>query len=130
MTNPFHKSARDIESMDPRATIAKRIRHEGRIAESLVAAALAAGYTVSVYDSEEWTVKRSSDAATIIAALFSTDEDQLVMRDSERRKVAWFQLTYGNDGFDVIGDYSANDAAESLYAATNAARAKAERELS
>ena len=50
-------------------------------ATRLVRAAIAAGYTVSVYDGEEYPVKRSRKERQILAALASTEEDWLVIRD-------------------------------------------------
>jgi len=116
MTNPFHAAARKIEKMDRRSATAKRIRCEGRIVAALVAAGLARGYTVSVSDGEEFTINRSTDAAAILAATFSTDMDTLRFREADGTSVGWFDLVYGNDGYDVISDHSANKGSEELMA--------------
>ena len=84
-----------------------RHRHERAIAERLVTDAIALGYQVSVNDGEEWTVKRSTDSKAIMATLFSTDEDYIrIRKDGEESSVGTFTLVYGNDGWDVIADWS------------------------
>ena len=84
-----------------------RHRHERAIAERLVTDAIAQGYQVSVNDGEGWVVKRSTDSKAIMAALFSTDEDYIrIRKDGEETSVGTFTLVYGNDGWDVIADWS------------------------
>lgn len=79
---------------------------EKLIAKELVTRALAAGYKVSVNDGEETTLRKSTDLAKIMAAMFTTDEDTLHI-DTPGYK-GWIELIYGNDGTDVIHDYSTN----------------------
>jgi hypothetical protein len=50
----------------------------------LIKKALAANLTVSVYDGEEWQVKRSTKLNEIVAAVKSVDEAWLMIRDSEK----------------------------------------------
>jgi len=95
--------------------LAKRIMIERRICFALIKQVLADGHALSVFDSEEWTVKSSRDEKLIRAALFTTDGDELVVRDLDNKRLGWFQLTYGNDGYDVIGDYTANEYCQSVY---------------
>ena len=90
-----------------RAPVWLRHRHERAIAERLVTDAIAQGYQVSVNDGEAWVVKRSTDSKAIMAALFSTDEDYIrIRKDGEETSVGTFTLVYGNDGWDVIADWS------------------------
>ena len=69
-------------------------------------------YTISVYDGEETPLARSRDLNAIMAAIMSTDGDALLVRraivpSSDRRYyVGAINLLYGNDGYDVIADYS------------------------
>lgn len=67
-------------------------------------------YAISVFDGEETVVADSRDPATIMAAIMSTDVDALVVRRlREGIKPAYageMTLVYGNDGWDVIADYS------------------------
>lgn len=90
--------------------LAKRIKIEGRIFAALVKAILDKGAAVSLNDEEngngEWTVKRSTDFAEIMKAAFTSDGDLIVARDAEGNKLGWWSLIYGNDGYDVISDYS------------------------
>jgi hypothetical protein len=90
---------------------------ERRTATRLVAAALAAGYTVSVYDGEEYTVKRSRESKKILEALASTEADTLVIRDSAGERVGDLCLIWGNDetGSELIADHTDNAATTALY---------------
>ena len=63
------------------------------------------GFTLSVYDGEEYTVKKSRDYTEIVAALRSTDNDELVVRKDNER-IGAISLIYGECGYDVISDYS------------------------
>ncbi len=72
----------------------------------IVGRALAKGYTVSVYDGEEFPVKRSTNRAVIRDALASTDEDILVIRESDGTRVGNILLVWGNSPEEVAADYS------------------------
>lgn len=89
---------------------------ERRTATRLVRAAIAAGYTVSVYDGEEYTVKRSQNEAAILEALASTEEDTLVIRDSAGERIGALVLIWGNDqtGEELIADYTDKPEIEAL----------------
>ena len=92
-----------------------RHRHERAIAERLITDAIAQGYQVSVSDGEEWTVKRSTDSKAIMAALFSTDEDYIrIRKEGEEGSIGQFALIYGNDGWDVIADWSYTEETEAV----------------
>jgi hypothetical protein len=82
----------------------KRVEIEKRIAKQVVADALAAGFTISVNDGEEITLTRSSDKAAIVAAMFSTDHDYLIINRASGERIGWIMLVYGN-GTDLISDY-------------------------
>ena len=92
---------------------------ERGVATRLVRAALHAGYAVSVYDGEEYTVKRSRRERQILAALATTGEDALVIRDATGERLGVLSLIWGNDpsGEELIADHSDNDAMEALYRA-------------
>jgi hypothetical protein len=90
-------------------SVKPRIRIEQKIARFTVRALLRAGFVLSVYDGEEITVSQSSDAAAICNAMFTTDEDYLyVYKPGEKVRFGWVRFVYGNDGYDVICDYTTN----------------------
>lgn len=87
---------------------------------SIIAETLKAGYVLSVFDGEETTVKESADPAEITAALCTTDDDRLIIRNhitGARIGAVW--LVYGNEPGVVVCDYTLNDAMESILAHSN-----------
>lgn len=77
---------------------------EKEIASRIVRTALAKGYMISINEGEDSAVKRSSNAEQIIGALASTDQDQLVLYDSEGERVGSILLVWGKG--DGIVDYT------------------------
>lgn len=91
-----------------------RLATELKIAKFIIRHALKQGFVVSVNDGEEWVLKQSDDFSTILNAMFSTDEDGLMIRDPRKMddrghaiKVVHIVLIYGNEGWDVVSDWSA-----------------------
>lgn len=84
---------------------------ERGVATRLVRAAIHAGYAVSVYDGEEYTVKRSRKERQILAALATTGYDTLVFRDSAGERLGSTFLVWGNEesGECLISDHTDND---------------------
>jgi len=75
----------------------------------LVAYAIKNGYSISVWDGEEWAVKRSKKVLAINEAIESVEEAQLVIRDSARNKVARVSvIPFGMEPDETISDYSDN----------------------
>jgi hypothetical protein len=91
---------------------------ETTICNRLVSKTLEAGHIISVYDGEEYALKRSTKKADIIKAMYSTDSDTLIIRRADGEKVGSVLLVYGN-GEDVISDYSDNPEIEALVKAAN-----------
>jgi hypothetical protein len=87
-------------------TIEARQKMERAIVRRVVKDALKLGYALSVDDGgDEYTVTESRDGKAVLAALMQTDEDHLILnRDGVQR--GWVRFVYGNDGWDVICDYS------------------------
>ena len=87
-----------------------RIMIERVIAQRIIAKALAEGLGVSIHngeDEDEPPVLHNPDEA--LAQIMQTDMDGLYFyRRDEGRPYAWIRLVYGNDGFDVISDYTTN----------------------
>lgn len=80
---------------------------EKRIATEVINEALRLGHAVSVNDGEETTLKHSRVADDILAAMFTTDEDWLFITDGAQ-DIGWVRFIYGNDGYDVVNDYTTN----------------------
>lgn len=91
---------------DMNKEIAARVAIEGRVARKVIKAALALGYLISVHDGEEVTVSKSRDAKAIEDAMFTTDEDTLLIHIPNGKRIGNIFFVYGNDGWDVINDYS------------------------
>jgi len=100
----------DLFQFSPEELLARRrtlvrIADEKKVAGKIVANAIKLGYVVSVYDGEEYTVKRSSDKAVIMAALYTTDMDRLVIRDKAGEHIGTVALVYGNSASEVMSDW-------------------------
>ena len=84
--------------------VQKRQRIEKAVINALLITAIQQGYTVSVDNGEYISTKRSTDRKVILADLMACDEESLILhKDNKRARVF---LVYGNDGWDVIVDYS------------------------
>jgi hypothetical protein len=83
-----------------------RLRLELQVVTAVVDEALKRGWAVSVFDGEETTVEQSKDREAIIAALRTTDEDQLTFHTDDSMTRAWVRLIYGNLPWEVVNDYS------------------------
>lgn len=82
---------------------------ERKIARRLISDALKAGYSITVNDGGEDVLKCSKHLGQILAAMFSTDEDRLFMhREDNPKYYGWVHFVYGNDGWDVVNDYTIN----------------------
>lgn len=81
-------------------------------AATLIDTLLARGCLLSVNDSfdggGEWTVKRSTDRAVILAALGTTDGDLLVARGADGARLGSFMLIYGNGPGELVADHADN----------------------
>lgn len=98
--------------------LSARQRVERQIIRQIVKDGLARGYAISVFDGEEKTVIRTRSLKAVMDAIMTTDEDYLTFhRPSddegsrggyEIRQIGWVRLIYGNDGWDVVNDYSTN----------------------
>ncbi|EGC2886881.1 hypothetical protein H8593_004264 [Salmonella enterica subsp. enterica serovar Give] len=86
-----------------------RQRIERRIARATAKALIAAGYKVAVFDGEEIALQATDSERDIIGAMFSTDEDYLFVYPADsNERIGWVRFIYGNDGWDVINDYTTN----------------------
>lgn len=94
----------------------KIVRKESMIARRLISDAIKAGMTVSVHDGEEITVRLSSSVSDVLRAMRTVDEEHLLFYQGGNRIGSVF-FCYGNDGWDVINDYSTS--LESVVAGAN-----------
>jgi hypothetical protein len=83
-----------------------RLETERKIVTRVVTDLLAAGCALSVHDGEAFTVRRSRDPDAVLSGMFGADEDLLFVRDATGRKLGFVHFIYGNDGDDVIADYT------------------------
>lgn len=81
---------------------------ERRIVSEAINAGIKEGYTFIIYnggDSDE-EIKTTNKQETL-SAMFATDEERLYLC-KEGKKIGCIFFVYGNDGHDVICDYSTN----------------------
>lgn len=98
--------------------VANRIKMERAIISRLVKDGLSLNYTVSVFDGEEWCLKHSESYKAIMDSIQSTDMDKIRFRNNGEI-VGTFLMVYGNDGYDVICDYTDNVLSNELIKGAN-----------
>ncbi|TXR49878.1 hypothetical protein [Phyllobacterium endophyticum] len=81
---------------------------EKRIIKLVIEGALRRGWTIAVYDGEEWVLKPSSDAAAILKETAATDETVYSFRDEDGKTLGRMYFVHGNDE-DVISDMTDNE---------------------
>lgn len=116
-----HKTRETLPSL---CHVCQRIAVEQDIAERACKALLAAGYRLAVHNGEDddatvvsYDAKDGlqSSVERVLGLMFATDDEYLFAYKVERaivpddnRPDAWVRFVYGNDGYDVISDYSMN----------------------
>jgi hypothetical protein len=90
-------------------SVTMRQEVERKIAAAFIETVLAKPYlSISVHDGEELVLRRSRDKSAILAAMFSVDEEKLYVCADGIGSIGWAFFVYGNDGWDVISDYTTN----------------------
>jgi len=93
--------------------------NERPVLSMLIKLALEYGNNVSVFDGEEYVLKRSTSFTAIQSELGGTGEDQLVILNSLGEQIGWFFLIYDNgsegEPMVVISDLQANPFCEAIY---------------
>ena len=79
---------------------------EREITTAVVDALLAAGFSLSIDNGDEITA-HSKSRKNILNSMYLTDEEHLYAV-KEGKTTAWVYFVYGNDGWDVISDYTVN----------------------
>lgn len=87
-------------------SVKNRIAVERRIVKACIAELLSHGFTLSIFNGEDET-KPTTDSHYLIRHAMLTDEDWLNVHDKDKR-IGWVRFVYGNDGWDVICDYTTN----------------------
>lgn len=90
-----------------------RISIEKKIAKAIIKTMRKAGYSISIFEGEDYSIRRSKNKADILEAMFSTDEDRIDLYkkdalDGTVKRHGWIMMIYGNDGYDVVNDYTTN----------------------
>ena len=93
---------------------------EASILEAVIDLCLQAGHAIAVHDGEEGH-KKTTDKNAILRHAFETDEESLfvyeptpVAEGSGWVCVGGIEFVYGNDGYDVINDYTGGGKLEKL----------------
>lgn len=84
---------------------------EREISAAVVDALLRANYFISVDNGYDIKSTPTQNREYIITSMYKTDEEHLHVYKSGLLSTAdrgWVFLVYGNDGWDVISDYSVN----------------------
>jgi hypothetical protein len=77
--------------------------------KSLIKYTLANGYTVSVWDGEEWQVKRSTGYQAIVDAIESVEVAELRIRDADGKVIGWAQIIPDLEDDETVADHTDND---------------------
>jgi hypothetical protein len=95
------------------------------IAKAFVKQAINAGFTISIDTGEDET-RPYKRIKSVLCAMFSVDDEKLrIWKD--RKRIGWVRFVYGNDGPDVINDYTTNLDEFGLMRDANAIAEKLER---
>jgi len=90
------------------------LKIEAQIIDKIITSALRGGYSISVFDGEEFAIRRSTSRKAIEAECFATDETSLIFHKGEYPdNKGWVWLIHGNS-YDVISDYSDNPEIEEI----------------
>jgi hypothetical protein len=104
-------------------SVAMRQRVEKSIARVLVRDIIAAGYLINIDNGGDgYELPQPTNSRKLVMnTMFATDEERLyVFKPGEEKPFAWVYFVYGNDGWDVISDYTTNLGKEKLNLMVNA----------
>lgn len=99
---------------------------EYEIVFTIIQNALDLGYTVSHNNGEEITCiaapddNRAINFKRMMQEIRQCDEEYLTFKDAKNMRVGMVYLVYGNDGWDVINDHTANDEMTRILSRANA----------
>jgi hypothetical protein len=88
---------------------------EREICTEIVKSLLRAGFSISVdngdNNGEDFEIARSHSKTAVLKAMFQTDDEHLYVYNRSPHAAGafgWVRFVYGNDGWDVLSDYSVN----------------------
>lgn len=73
---------------------------------TLIKNALSKDLTISVWDGEEWQVKRSTSYQDIKDAIESVEVAELRIRDKDKNVLGWAQIVPDLDPDETVADYT------------------------
>lgn len=98
-------------SNSPEAQLQRRIAMEKEIFGRVVDAGVKAGFKLRLHNGDDWTGPKTDNRKQLKEDCFQTDEDKLFFYKPDQEKgtyYGWVYFVYGNDGHDVISDYTTN----------------------
>lgn len=84
---------------------------EQQITRQCIADLLAAGYELTVNNGGDTNeIPWTKDAGLVLKTMFETDEETIGVRQPNQTAglIHWVFFVHGNDGYDVINDYSSS----------------------
>jgi hypothetical protein len=91
---------------------------EKKIATAFIESALSAGLFINIDNGGDdlELPKQTNDKALILKTMFAADEDRVYVykNETDKKAIGWVYFVYGNDGWDVISDYTVNLGEEKL----------------
>ena len=82
--------------------------------KAVVLNAIEKGYSISVNNGEEWSTNKSTDYMEVIKDIETVDVCDLNFFDKSDKYVGWALIVLGNEYYESISDYTANDEMEAL----------------
>lgn len=111
MDKPRCSKHQDRQELPRLCSTCQRIAVEQDIVTRTVDALLGAGYLLQTNIQWRRPANPTSDRGTILAQMMAVDDEFLGVHrpgDSDPRPFAWVRFVYGNDGWDVMSDYTTN----------------------
>lgn len=86
---------------------------ETKIIRAIATKVVENNYTISVFDGEEYPVKKSGNVEDIMSAVGATDETTFRIRNEGGETIGFIYFVHGN-GEDVVSDWSDAPEIESI----------------
>lgn len=91
----------------------ERIKIEEQITRELLLTANDAGWGCIGYDYGDG-FESDTDYESIVSMCLNVDDLYLIFASPDKTKKAWVRLVYGNDGYDLVSDYTCTSGFEQL----------------